>query len=155
MVPYKSYDIWSSSLKNQKHWNKEQTVSNQRAGVRGIMGKIPLRLAVCPSAATPTDFYCQRFWACISPRWNPALCGLSHSPGALLGLSTCECGTAQTTSCPLTLVFCQPLPCRRSSLPQLPISMCPTSLDECFLFNSLVIWPHIVWYSGSSGCFWF
>ena len=34
---------------------------------------------------------------------------------------------------------CQPLPCRESSLPRLPVSTPPTSLDECFFFNSLVV----------------
>ena len=33
----------------------------------------------------------------------------------------------------------QPLPCSESFLPQLPISALPTSLDECFFFNSLVV----------------
>ena len=33
----------------------------------------------------------------------------------------------------------QPPPCCESSLPQLPISAPPTSTDECFFFNSLVI----------------
>ena len=33
----------------------------------------------------------------------------------------------------------QPPPCRASSPPQLPISTPPTSLDECFFFNSLVV----------------
>ena len=36
------------------------------------------------------------------------------------------------------LVF-QPLLWCESSLPWLPISMPPTSLDECFLFNSLIV----------------
>ena len=33
----------------------------------------------------------------------------------------------------------QPLPCHESSLPQLPISAPPASLDECFFLNSLVV----------------
>ena len=33
---------------------------------------------------------------------------------------------------------CQPLPCRMSFPPRLPISSSPTSLDEGFFFNSLV-----------------
>ena len=32
-----------------------------------------------------------------------------------------------------------PLPCHESSLPQLPISIPPTGLDKCFLFNCLVV----------------
>ena len=30
------------------------------------------------------------------------------------------------------------LPCQKSSLPELSVSAPPTSLDECFFFNSLV-----------------
>ena len=33
----------------------------------------------------------------------------------------------------------QLLPCLQSSQPQLPLSAPPTSLDECFFFNSLVV----------------
>ena len=33
----------------------------------------------------------------------------------------------------------QPLPCHESSPPQLPVSIPPTGLDECFFFNSLVV----------------
>ena len=33
----------------------------------------------------------------------------------------------------------QPLPCCESSLPQLPVSAPPTSLDECFFFISMVV----------------
>ena len=33
----------------------------------------------------------------------------------------------------------RPLPCHKSSVPWLPISTPPTSLDECFFFNSLVV----------------
>ena len=35
--------------------------------------------------------------------------------------------------------FCQPLPCRESSPPRLPISTPPTGLGECFFFFSLVV----------------
>ena len=34
---------------------------------------------------------------------------------------------------------CQLLPCHASSLPWLPVCAPPTSLDECFFFNSLVV----------------
>ena len=33
----------------------------------------------------------------------------------------------------------QPLPCHESSPPQLPVSAPPTSLVECFFFNSLIV----------------
>ena len=49
----------------------------------------------------------------------------------------------------------QPLSCCASSLLQLPISAPPTSLNECFLFNSLVVRLHTVGFSGSSGYFLF
>ena len=48
-------------------------------------------------------------------------------------------GRSCSTSCCLTCPVLQPLPCCESSLPQLPISAPPTSLDECFFFNSLVV----------------
>ena len=35
--------------------------------------------------------------------------------------------------------ICQPLPCRESSPPRLPVSAPPTSLGECFFFISLVV----------------
>ena len=41
----------------------------------------------------------------------------------------------QMWDCPL----CQPPPCYVSTLPQLPISTPPTSMNECFFFNSLVV----------------
>ena len=37
--------------------------------------------------------------------------------------------------------ICQPLPCRESSPPRLPVSAPPTSLGECFFFISLVVGP--------------
>ena len=36
-------------------------------------------------------------------------------------------------------LVCQPPPCHMSSPPQLPISAPPTSLNECFFINSLVV----------------
>ena len=48
-------------------------------------------------------------------------------------------GTACCASCHLAHTVCQSLTCHMSSQPQMPISMPPTSLDECFFFNSLVV----------------
>ena len=45
-------------------------------------------------------------------------------------------------------------PCRVSSLPRLPVSIPPTSLDECFLTPWLLDF-HTVQCSGSSSCFLF
>ena len=87
----------------------------------------PVRLVVYPTTSTPTGFFSRRFWGFISLCWNPGLCGLSHFSVVPHGLSTGKCGTPCSTS------RCE------SSPPWLPISAPPTSLDECFFFNSLVI----------------
>ena len=42
-------------------------------------------------------------------------------------------------SCCLTCLDLQPPPCCVSSPSQLPVSAPPTSLNECFFFNSLVV----------------
>ena len=90
----------------------------------------PARLGVSPTAATPTDFYSQRFLRFIFLHWNPGLCGLCYSPVIPPDLSTHNCGDH---------LVCQLPPCHTSSLPQLPISSPPTCLHECFFFNSLVV----------------
>ena len=112
----------------------------------------PVRLGISPMATTPIGFYCQRCWGFLFLRWNPGLCGLSRSPVAPPGLSACRCGT---TSCCLTHLILQLLPCCTSSPPWLPISALPTSLDECFFFNSLLSDFFTVRFSGRSGCFLF
>ena len=53
----------------------------------------PVRLGVSPAAATPTEFYSQRFRGFLFPCWNLGLCGPSCSPVVLPGLSACKCGT--------------------------------------------------------------
>ena len=78
-------------------------------------------------------------WGFISPSWNPGLHGLSHSPDVPPSLSACECGTALPASrclahlCPSAATLLQVLSTK------LPMSAPPTSLDECFFFNSLVV----------------
>ena len=66
--------------------------------------------------------------------------GLSHSPVVPPSLSAHKCGASQSTTHCLTrsashCLACQLLPCST----WLPISAPPTSLDECFFFNSLVV----------------
>ena len=105
----------------------------------------PVRLGVSPAAATPTGFYSQRFWGYLFLHWNTGLHGLSCSPVVPPSLSARECGTARSTSHYLAPSL---LPCHASSLPQLPVSAAPTSLNECFFFNSLVVelpYRLIVW----------
>ena len=72
--------------------------------------------------------------------WSPGLCGLLHSPAVRPGLSMCECGAVGSASCRTACpIPHQPPPCCESSLPWLPVSAPPTSLDECFFFISLVV----------------
>ena len=95
-------------------------------------------LGVPPAAATPTDFYRQRFWGFLFWRWNHGSCRLSGSPVVPPGLSTRKCGITQCTSWCLAT----------SSLPLLPVSAPIISLDECFFFNSLVVglpYSSILW----------
>ena len=74
----------------------------------------------------------------ITLHWTPGLCGLSCSPVVLPGLSAGKCGTTQSAICYLYWSYKLP-PCRKSSLPWLPVSAPPTGLDECFFFKSLVV----------------
>ena len=78
---------------------------------------------------------------------NPHRCfqsdfGALFPSGGTLGIPI----TQPTSSCLPTLLHNppprwvrQPLPCRECSQPRLPFSSPPTSLDECFFFNSLVV----------------
>ena len=50
-----------------------------------------------------------------------------------------EMWTTESASHHLSNAVFQPPPCSASSPPLLPISTPPTSLDECFFFNSLVV----------------
>ena len=100
----------------------------------------PVRLGVSPVAtSTPTSVFSQRLWHCISPHWNPWLLGQSCSPVVPPGLSAHKCETAQSTShhlaCPSPPAAALP----RVLSSRLPVSDPFTSLDECFLFESLVV----------------
>ena len=109
----------------------------------------PVRLGASPATTTATDFYSQRFWGFIAPHWNPRSHGLSCSPVVPPSLSTYKCWTAYCY-CLADMVL-QPPPWHVSSLSQLPISTFPTSLNEFFFFNSLVV---IIPYSSIFWPFW-
>ena len=90
------------------------------------------------------------------------MCSLSPFPVVPPGLSAGECGTIWSICRCLAHPTLQLLPYCTSSLPWLTVSSPPTSLNECFFFNSLVVGlPHsligTIWirFSGSSGCFLF
>ena len=106
----------------------------------------PVKLGFSPATATPTGFYFQSFWGCSFPCWNPGLRGFSCSPVVLPSLSPCECGTARSASLHLPVLSCH---LATPPLPTLPVSTPPTSLNECFFFNSLVVglpYSLIFWY---------
>ena len=99
----------------------------------------PVSLGVSPATDIPTGFYGQRFWGFLFPCWNPGLCDLSRSTVVPPSLSACKCGTTWPSSHHLAHPVLQGLPCCKSSLSWLPVSTPPTSLNECFFFNSLVV----------------
>ena len=93
----------------------------------------PVRLRVSPATSTPMGFFIQEVLR---------LCFL-----VLEALETWVVWSVSLPSCSFWLIrtqmwdhlLCQPPTCPKSSLPRLPISIPPTGLDECFLFNSLVV----------------
>ena len=100
----------------------------------------PVRLGVSLTAtSTPTGVFSQRFWGFISLHWSPGLHSLSGTPLVPPCLSALGCGTDCSTSHQLA----GPGPPATASpwvlSARLPISIPPTSLDECFFFNSLVV----------------
>ena len=107
----------------------------------------PVRLGVSPTAATPTGFFQSEVLRLYFPAVEPWVCSLSHSPvvppsylHANVGLHALP--AAASPSLPAAALDAQVLqlpPCHESSLPQLPVSTLPTSLDECFFFNYLVV----------------
>ena len=100
----------------------------------------PVRLRVFPTTETPTGFYCQKSWGFISLRWNPGFWGLSLSPVVPPGLSARRCGTTWSTS-----------HCVATVLSTWAAHLYPsTGLDECFFFNSFVVWLPYGLISGSS-----
>ena len=99
----------------------------------------PMRLGLSPTASTLRGFFGPQFWGFISPHENCGLHALSHSPFVPPGLSTLKCGTTRSASHHLA----GPSP-PSAALPavlstRMPISAPPTSLDECFFFNSLLV----------------
>ena len=97
------------------------------------------RRGIFPTTATPTPtgFYSPRFWGFISLGWNPGLCGLSHSPVVPSSLFAWKCGNSWSTS-PHFICLSPPAAALPSPF-QLPVSTPPTSLGECFFFNSEVV----------------
>ena len=100
--------------------------------------KTPVRLGVSPAATSiPTGVFNHRFEA-LFPHAGTlgfAVCHLVHQllprqPAAALPTLLHN---------PPPLWVRQPPPCHKSSLPRLPISAPPTSLDECFFFISVVV----------------
>ena len=109
-----------------------------------------MRLAVSPTTDIPMALYSQRFWGFIFLCWNPGLFSLCLLP-------SCSSWFIRTWIWDHLAYWLPPhlpvLPSTSlSSPPQLPISAPPTSLGECFFFNSLVIGLPYNLISGSLGC---
>ena len=118
----------------------------------GLSNKFSCEAGSFSHCCNPHRFFQSGFEALFPPRWHPGLHGLSHSSVVPPGLSTCKYGTTCSTSHHLASSLLHP-DCL--SLPQLPASAPPTSLDECFFFTPWLLDFHTVQFSGISGCFWF
>ena len=99
----------------------------------------PVRMEVSPATPTSTGLFSQRFWDFISPCWDLGLRSQSCSPVVPPGYPHANVGPLGPPATTLPALVHQLLPCGASPPPWLPISAPPTSLDECFFFNSLVV----------------
>ena len=95
----------------------------------------------------PTGVFNQRFEA-LFPRAGALGCAVCFAPLPFLPVYLwANVGQRSLLAAAWSVLFhnpqphwvCQLPPCRESSLPWLPISTPPTSLDECFFFISLVV----------------
>ena len=110
-----------------------------------------MRLGVSPAAAsTPTGGFTQRFEA-LFPRAGVLGCEVCFAPPPFLLVYLCaNVGLRGLLAAALPAPFHSPPPCwvrqlppcRESSLPRLPISAPPTSLDECFFISLVVGLPY-------------
>ena len=89
----------------------------------------PVRLAVSPTTATPTGFLQLEVLRLYYPELEPWVVWSVSLPSCsswFICMQIWDCLVHQP-------------PRHTSSLPQLPVSAPPTSLDECFFFNLLVV----------------
>ena len=100
-----------------------------------------------PSLQPPQVFLVRGCEACI-PRTGTLGCKVCLAPQFVLLVylhANVAPSVSQVTASPgppaatLPTQVLQPLPCCACSLPQLPLRIPPTGLDECFFFNSLVV----------------
>ena len=103
-------------------------VFNKTFSIRGLRLYFPVpELQVAQSLLLPN----YSSWSMCSRMWDCPVHNLL--PRHFYQLLPCPPATV------LLAPVLQPPPYHKSSLPQLPISTPPTSLDECFFFNSLVV----------------
>ena len=107
----------------------------------------PVKLGVSPTASIPHKFFQSEVLRLYFPKLEPwvaqcltpqlFLLAYLHANVGLPGLSATTSSSPQAATFPAQVL--QPPPCHQSSSPWLPISSPPTSPDECFLFNCLVV----------------
>ena len=108
--------------------------------------KSPMRLGVSLTAAIPEDFTARRFEA-LFPRAGTLGCAVYLLPSCssqficmhMWDRPVCQYPPC-CTSPPTATLPCVPSTLAAHLCPLLPVSAPPTSLKECFFFNSLVVW---------------
>ena len=101
-----------------------------------------MKLESLPPPQFPQNFAARRFEA-LFPHVGIVGCAVYLTPQLLLWFICTEMWDHQVCSLCLTHPVLQPRPCYVFSPSWLPVSGPPTNLNECFLFNSLVVrLPH-------------
>ena len=103
----------------------------------GLSNELSVRLGVSPAAATPTGFLWSEVLRLYFPALEPWVAPLVCLAPQLVRPVYAQANVGPLL-CQLPPQSFKPSPCCASSLPWLPVSDPPTSLDGCF-FSSLVV----------------
>ena len=98
----------------------------------------PVRLGVSPTASSTLKGVFNQWFGFYFPaleHWVAQSVLLPSCSSWFICMRMCDHTVLKPPPCPPH----QPPPCHRSFPPQLPVSTSPTSLNECFFFNSLVV----------------
>ena len=114
-----------------------------------------MRLGVFSHHRNPCRFLQPEGLRLYFPRWSMG-CTISLAPQLFLPVYLHACvGSLSLPATTLPASVHQLPPCPESSPPLLIVSASPTTLNECFFFNSWVSNFHTVRFPGSSGYFLF